>query len=139
MTSTTAPHTQPRSSTRAFLIHLGEMLAAMFAGMVVLGAVVAGVLALAGTSLGDAPTAVEVGVMGTDMTIGMAAWMRYRGHPLRHNVEMALSMLIPTALAIVLYWLGAIADDAALAVQHAVMIPAMVGVMLWRRDHYADR
>ena len=26
---------------------------------------------------------------------------------------------------------------AALALQHAVMIPAMLGVMLWRYDHYA--
>ena len=46
-------------------------------------------------------------------------------------------MVIPTIGAIALYSAGALAGEAVLAVQHLVMIPAMVGVMLWRRDHYS--
>jgi hypothetical protein len=46
-------------------------------------------------------------------------------------------MIIPTALVIVLHWLGAVAADSVLLIQHIVMIPAMVGVMLARFEHYA--
>ena len=75
--------------------------------------------------------------MGFSMTVPMAWWMHHRGHPARHNVEMAGSMVIPTIAAIALYGAGAIAGEAVLALQHLVMIPAMVGVMLLRRDHYS--
>ena len=36
-----------------------------------------------------------------------------------------------------LHWLGAVAGDSVLLIQHVVMIPAMVGVMLARFEHYA--
>lgn len=126
-----------RSPRRRFLLHLGEMLLAMFLGMAVLGGVVEGSLALAGTRLSDGPVSVHAGVMAFNMTVPMVWWMRHRGHPARHGWEMAASMVVPTALVVALHWLGAIPSDAVLAVQHAVMIPAMVGVMLWRYDHYA--
>ena len=38
---------------------------------------------------------------------------------------------------IALHWLGAVPSGAVLALQHVVMIPAMLGVMLWRYEHYA--
>ena len=126
-----------RGRTRAFLLHLGEMMLAMIAGMVVLGGLLEAALAVGGSSMSHAPIAVAAGAMAFNMTAPMAWWMRRRGHPARHNLEMAGSMIVPTALAIAAYWLGAIAEDSVLAVQHAVMIPAMVGVMLARRDHYA--
>jgi hypothetical protein len=75
--------------------------------------------------------------MGFSMTVPMVWWMAFRGHPGRHNAEMAGSMLVPTALVIALNWLGALSSDAVLVAQHAVMIPAMVGVMLWRYHHYS--
>ena len=75
--------------------------------------------------------------MGFTMTAPMVWWMRFRGHPSRHNVEMAGSMIVPTAIVIVLHWLGGLSADAVLVAQHAVMIPAMVGVMFWRYDHYS--
>jgi hypothetical protein len=46
-------------------------------------------------------------------------------------------MIVPTGIAIALSLLGVIAEDAVLLVQHLVMLPAMVGVMLVRYDHYA--
>jgi hypothetical protein len=46
-------------------------------------------------------------------------------------------MLVPTGIVIALHWLGAVPGDAVLAVQHVVMIPAMLGVMLWRYEHFS--
>jgi hypothetical protein len=134
----TAPAgTRARSRRRAFVRHVVEMLAVMFAGMMVLGGVVAGALALAGTSLSGASEHVSALVMGFNMTVAMVWWMHYRGHGARDNAEMAASMIVPTGIAIALSLVGLIAEDAVMLVQHLVMIPAMVGVMLLRYDHYA--
>lgn len=128
---------QARSSRRAFWLHFGEMLLAMFAGMAVLGGAAEGLFALAGSSLSDASATVMAAVMAFDMTVPMVAWMRYRGHPARQNAEMAGSMIVPTVLVVGLHWLGALPAGTVLAVQHVLMIPAMLGVMLWRYEHYA--
>jgi hypothetical protein len=37
-----------------------------------------------------------------------------------------------------LAWAGALGTAAGLAVQHSVMVPAMLGVMLWRYEHYSQ-
>jgi hypothetical protein len=63
--------------------------------------------------------------------------MSYRGHPRVQNVEMAASMIVPTIAAAVLVWAGTFETGAGMGVQHAVMIPAMLGVMLWRYEYYA--
>ena len=118
--------------------HLGEMVIAMLLGMAVLGGAVAGVLAVAGSSLDESAAWVRASVMAATMTIPMVWWMQRRGHPARRSAEMAAAMIVPTLAAIALYDLGVLASaDALLAVQHVVMIPAMVGVMLWRFEHYA--
>jgi flagellar biosynthetic protein FliP len=132
-----APMRRPRSPRRVFWLHFGEMVLAMVAGMVVLGGAVEGVLALAGSSLSAASASVGAAVMAFNMTVPMVAWMRLRGHPARHNVEMAGSMIVPTALVIALHLIGALPAGAVMAVQHVVMIPAMLGVMLWRYEHYS--
>ena len=123
---------------RRFAGHVGEMLLAMFAGMLVLGGVVAGALALAGTSLDKGSASVTAAVMAFNMTVPMVAWMHYRRQPIARSAEMAAAMVVPTVAAIALYWVGVLSSEAVPAVQHAVMIPAMVGVMLWRYDHYAN-
>jgi hypothetical protein len=120
-------------SRRAFALHFAEMLLAMLAGMGVLG----GALALAGTSMHDWSAAAAAAAMAIAMTAPMVWWMRFRGHPARHGAEMAGSMIVPSAMAIGLHWLGLLPAGAVLAVQHVVMVPAMLGVMLWRYDHYA--
>jgi hypothetical protein len=130
-----APRT--RSGRRAFLLHLGEMLIAMFAGMVVLGGVLEGALALAGASLADASATVMASVMAFNMTAPMVWWMLYRGHPARHSWEMGASMVVPTVIVLALHWAGIVAASAVMLAQHVVMIPAMVAVMLWRYDHYS--
>jgi hypothetical protein len=124
-------------SKRAFARHFGEMLLAMFLGMGVFGGLVALGFALAGGSSSDLPGGVRVMLMGVYMTVPMVGWMAYRGHAAARNVEMAMSMMVPTAGAAALAWAGVLATGAALGVQHVVMVPAMLAVMLWRYDHYA--
>ena len=124
-------------SKRAFARHFGEMVLAMLLGMVVLGGLTELLFAAAGSSLSDQPGGTQVTLMGLNMTVPMVLWMRHRGHAAARNVEMALSMIVPSIAAAALAWAGAIGTGAALGIQHAVMIPAMLGVMLWRYDHYA--
>jgi flagellar biosynthetic protein FliP len=85
----------------------------------------------------DQPGAFRVMLMGVNMTVPMVVWMRIRGHSALRNLEMAASMMVPTGVAAVLVWAGALDVMAGLGVQHAVMVPAMLGVMLWRYDEYA--
>ena len=122
-----------RSGRVVFALHLGEMLL----GMLVLGGAAEGVLTLNGASLSDLPASLHAAVMAAEMTIPMVLWMRYRGHPVRHNVEMAASMVVPTAIVIALHWLSVIPSGTVMLVQHAVMIPAMAAVMLARYEHYS--
>ena len=128
---------RPRSPWRAWSFHLAEMMVAMIAGMVVLGGALEGLLSFVGMSLSEAPAAVTASIMAFNMTAPMAWLMRYRGHAARHNAEMAGSMILPTALVIALHWLGLVPGDAVLLIQHVVMVPAMIGIMLARFEHYA--
>jgi len=134
-----AANLTPRASRsrRAFVRHFVEMVLAMFLGMGVLGGLAALAFAAAGGSMSDAPGAVRVLIMGFTMTVPMVALMSYRGHDRARNAEMAASMIVPSLAAAGLAAAGALGAGGALAVQHAAMIPAMLGAMLWRYDHYA--
>jgi hypothetical protein len=124
-------------SKRAFARHFGEMVVAMFLGMGVLGGLAALGFAVSGGSSSDLPGGVRVTLMGIYMTVPMVLWMRYRGHAAARNAEMALSMMVPTLAAAALAFAGMLGTGAALGIQHAVMVPAMLGVMLWRYEEYA--
>src|SRR5918992_5120766 len=101
------------ASPRHFIRHYVEMLAAMFAGMFVLGAPALLALGAAGVSpaelRSDAPALLLLG-MGISMTVPMVAWMRYRGHGWPASNEMAAAMLIPTA-GVIAFLATGIADD----------------------------
>jgi hypothetical protein len=129
-TATVTVDAQSRGSRRAFARHFGEMLLAMFLGMLVLGGVAELVIA-------EQSAQARVMLMAFNMTVPMVAWMAYRGHAAARNVEMAMSMIGPSVAAAVLAWAGMLGAHAAMGVQHAVMIPAMLGVMLWRYEEYA--
>jgi hypothetical protein len=122
---------------RAFARHFGEMVLAMLVGMVVLGGAAELLFAAAGSSLSDQSGGAQVMLMGFNMTVPMVIWMSYRGHAAARNVEMALSMVVPSVAAAVLAWAGVLESGAAFGVQHAVMVPAMLGVMLWRYEDYS--
>jgi hypothetical protein len=121
-----------------FARHFVEMLAVMFLGMLVLGGMVELLFAAAGSSFAETSGTFQVLVMGFTMTVPMVAWMGYRGHSAAQTIEMAGSMVVPTLAAAALAAAGILADGAALGAQHAVMIPAMLGVMLRRYDEYSQ-
>ena len=87
--------------------------------------------------LDDAPAA-ALALMAVSMTVPMVAWMRHRRHGWPASVEMAASMIAPTLLAMALLPAGVVTDGHALmGIQHTIMFPAMLGVMLLRRDEYS--
>lgn len=126
-----------RAGRRAFVRHFAEMLVVMLIGMGVLEAFAMLAFSAAGTRVTAQPGAVRVLLMGASMTVPMVLWMRHRRHSTRRNAEMAASMVVPSLAAAVLAAAGLLGAGAALALQHVVMVPAMLGVMLWRYDEYA--
>ena len=135
--STTATISHHSTSKRIFARHYGEMLLAMFAGMAVLGGLAELAFSAAGSSASDQSGGLQVTLMGAYMTVAMVAWMAYRGHTRRQNAEMAASMVVPTVVAAALSWAGALDASGGMALQHVVMLPAMLAVMLWRYEDYA--
>jgi hypothetical protein len=129
------------TSTRHFIRHYLEMIAAMIAGMVVIGIPAEGALHLIGSSSSnlqdDAPAVALLG-MATMMTIPMVALMRHRGHAWRPCWEMSASMFIPTfgVVAALATGMGDHFMDL-MMIEHAAMLPAMLVAMLLRYDEYA--
>ena len=128
-------HTQAHSRgrrVRHFVQHYLEMVVAMLAGMFVLGPL-EHVVWPALTARPD----VGVLVMATNMTIGMGAWMRFRGHSWRGIAEMSAAMYVPFAVLLVPFWAGAIGEHALMTWGHVLMLPAMALVKLLRPAEYA--
>ena len=78
-------------------------------------------------------------VMATDMSIGMGAWMAYRGHGWRDIAEMSAAMYLPFAIFFPATLTGVMSGGAMMVTGHVLMLVAMLAVMLWRRDHYCHR
>jgi flagellar biosynthetic protein FliP len=70
------------------------------------------------------------------MSIGMALWMRIRGHSWPRIAEMCAAMYVPFLVMLPPYWFGAVDGEAVMMVGHMLMFPAMLAVMLWRRAEY---
>jgi flagellar biosynthetic protein FliP len=76
-------------------------------------------------------------VMATNMSLGMAAWMRFRGHLWRGIAEMSASMYLPFVVLLVPFWAGTIGEGALMMWGHLLMLPAMALVMVLRPGEYA--
>jgi hypothetical protein len=129
------------TGNRRFVRHYIEMVAAMFLGMLVLGAPALVALGAAGVSSAelhnDLPAVMLLG-MGVTMTVPMLGWMRYRGHGWQPSAEMGASMMAPTFGVTALLWAGLLTDIGALmTIEHVVMLPSMLAVMLLRREEYS--
>jgi hypothetical protein len=131
-----ASYGRARHGTWRFLRHYLEMLAAMFVGMVVLGAAVRGVLALAGLEFPAQYPELVALEMAFDMSAGMVVWMRHRGHGWASTLEMAGAMFTPAVVLFPLLWLGVITGESLLLLEHVAMFPLMFLVMLRRRGEY---
>jgi flagellar biosynthetic protein FliP len=116
---------------RHFVRHFLEMVVAMLAGMFVLGP-------LEGAVWPELTARADVGVlvMATNMSIGMAAWMRFRRHSWRGIAAMCAAMYLPFAALLVPFWAGAIGEHALMTWGHVLMLPAMAAVMLLRPHDY---
>ncbi|MQA97187.1 MAG: hypothetical protein GEV11_22045 [Streptosporangiales bacterium] len=130
MTNTT---TRTRSGWLRFTIHYIEMIIAMFIGMFALG--------FLQSAIGlDVPQErypdLDYLVMALNMSIGMAAWMRFRGHRWRPTLEMCAAMFAPAVPLFPLLWMGAIDAHAVMMASHVAMFPLMLAVMLLRRSEY---
>jgi hypothetical protein len=130
------PQGQTARGRWRFLRHYLEMVAAMLVGMIILGGLVRGVLALAGLKFPAQYPELVALEMAFDMSVGMVAWMRHRGHRWASTLEMAGAMFAPALALFPLLWLGVISGDDLLVLEHLVMLPLMYLVMLRRRAEY---
>ncbi|GAA2814072.1 hypothetical protein [Nonomuraea dietziae] len=118
---------------RRFTLHYVEMIIAMFVGMFALGFLQSAVGL--GFSHAQHP---ELGylVMAFNMSVGMAAWMRFRGHAWQPTLEMCAAMFAPAVPLFPLLWLGVIDAGGLMLLAHVAMFPLMLGAMLLRRTEY---
>jgi hypothetical protein len=128
-TSTSRPSRREALTSRRFVLHYLEMLAAMLAGM----ALLMPVLMLIGSDVG---TEVRALLMATAMSLGMAGLMVWRRSPVPVIVEMCLAMYLAFVVLLPAYWLGLLSGGAVIGLGHVVMLPAMAAVMLRRREQY---
>ncbi len=114
-----------------FAGHFVEMVVAMAVGMVALGPLWS--LVAPGLVQRPGPHAL---VMATNMTVGMALWMRIRRHPWPRIAEMSAAMYLPFLVLLVPYSLGALSAGTLMAAGHVLMLILMLAAMLWRRGDY---
>lgn len=128
VTAVARPTVRATLTSRTFVVHYLQMLAAMIVGMVVLGPLSMLVPA--------AGAEVDALLMATWMTVGMAVWMRWRRHSWASTVEMGLAMYLAFVVLFPPYWLGLLSDHGMMVAGHVVMLPAMAVAMLHRREEY---
>jgi hypothetical protein len=139
MTTNTAERTTAAGrSWRRLGTHFLEMLLAMALGMMALHP-----LWRLGLDAGGAGGVLDNDslnalIMATDMSLGMGAWMRYRRHGWRSIAEMSATMYLPFVIFFPLVWAGAMRGNLMVVVGHNLMLPAMLAVMIWRRDEYSS-
>jgi flagellar biosynthetic protein FliP len=124
-----------------FLRHLFEMIVVMMLAMCMLGAAFGAFHELAfGSGFAAAwrdHVVLATYAMAFNMTVPMVLWMRHRGHSWERGGEMAAAMNLPLLPLLVLNWLGTIPAAGVLGLQMMLMVPAMLGVMLYRKEEYS--
>jgi len=103
------------------------MVAAMLAGMLTL----APVERLVWPELGMRAD-VAVLVLATNMSIGLAAWMRVGGHRWRDIAETSALIYLPFVALLVPLWAGQIGEHAVLGWAHLLTLPAMALALMLR-------
>jgi hypothetical protein len=121
---------------RRFVRHYLEIVVAAVAGMVVLGPAESMLLNPIGWAGLLARPETYALVMATNMTVAMAAWLRYRGHGWAAVAEMAVAMYAPFMVLFPPLWLGVLSVTGLMVLGHVLMLFAIAAVMLRRRDEY---
>ena len=123
---------------RHLLRHYAEMVVVMFLGMAVLAPPAGWALGAADSGWAELP-ALMLALMAFTMTAPMVWWMHRRGHAWRLNAEMAMSMIVPTLVAIALLGAGVVEEIGTLMLgEHVLMLAAMFGVMALRPEEYSQ-
>ena len=124
-------------SAKKFWLHFAEMVVAMAVGMVVLHPVWMFILdTLGAVGAMDNPYTGAL-IMATNMTVAMAAWMKFRGHRWRPIIEMGAAMYVPFLVLFVPLGLELIDKNALMLWGHGLMLPAMAVAMLLHPREYA--
>jgi hypothetical protein len=123
--------TTRRAAPARFARHAGEMIIAMLVGMVALEPV----WSFIWPDVADSMT-VHVLVMATNMSLGMAVWMRIRRHGWASVAEMSAAMYLPFLILLPFHWTGLLSGSALMIAGHVLMVPAMLAVMARRRHEY---
>jgi hypothetical protein len=121
---------------RRFVRHYLEIVAATVAGMVVLGPAESMLLNPIGWAGLLAHPETYALVMATNMTVAMAAWLRFRRHGWAATAEMAVAMYAPFMVLFPPLWLGVLSVTGLMVLGHVLMLFAIAAVMLRRRDEY---
>ena len=132
-------HAEHDAGKPHFWRHFVEMIIAMLVGMAVLALPFRAVLGSFGYTRDEAvarfPEIVCI-VMTFNMAAGMTVWMRFRGHDWRMTGEMILAMSAATAVALGMFWSHLLSEEPLIGLMHVLMLPAMLGAMLLRREEY---
>lgn len=120
-----------RRAVLHFVRHAVEMILAMVVGMLVLEPV----WSFFWPELSENVTA-HVLVMATNMSLGMALWMRIRRHGWASIAEMSAAMYVPFAIFLPFYWGGVVSGSTVMMAGHVLMVPAMLAAMFRRRGEY---
>jgi hypothetical protein len=125
-------------STGRFALHFLEMCAVMCLGAFVLSVLFFGAAGLLGyPDLPQQYPELSVLVIAINLSVPMAAWMRFRGMDWQPTLEMAGSTMVVGLLLIAAYWLGIIAQSSLIEVQTSLACPLMLAVMLFRFPLYS--
>jgi hypothetical protein len=120
-----------------FLLHYVEMCLAMCIGGIPLN-----VLFFLGAAQLGYPDLIErfpelsILMIGILLALPMAAWMRFRGHDWRSNLEMSGSTIILAIVLIGAAWIGALPRSGLLEWIRGLACPVMLIPMLLRLDLY---
>jgi hypothetical protein len=77
-------------------------------------------------------------VIALNLSVPMAAWMRFRGMAWQPTLEMAGSTMVLGLALIAAYRMDLIARDSLVEVQTSLACPAMIAVMLLRFRLYSS-
>jgi hypothetical protein len=132
----TTPTTRRRPALRRLVRHYLEIVVAAVAGMMLLGPAESVLLNPLGWAGLLAHPETYTLVMATNMTVAMAAWMRFRGHGWATIAEMAVAMYAPFVMLFPPLWLGMLSATGLMVLGHVLMLLAIATAMLRRRDEY---
>jgi hypothetical protein len=123
-----------------FVMHYAEMCMVMCVGAISLSVLIFGAAGLLGyTNLPQRAPELTVLIIAINLSLPMAAWMRFRGMAWRPTLEMSGSTMLAGLLLIAAYWLGIVAQGSLLGLQTGILAcPLMLAVMLVRFPLYSS-